>query len=120
MSWNEMETNRSTEKSGNPVVETMARVMTGASKWYLSLVRSEKSPEATPPSAQAARGAVVTHGEPATLRQLGVPRDLANDLEAVLRSMGAVSDGRVVGYTFRTSHDSHHEILVDEPANRAA
>jgi hypothetical protein len=52
-------------------------------------------------------------GEPATLRQLGLPQELAHDLEVALRAMGATLDGRVVGFTFRAPDQTRHEVVLE-------
>jgi hypothetical protein len=53
-------------------------------------------------------------GEPQTLHRLGVPRELATELEATFKAMGATRGGRVAGFEFRTPGGLRHPVLLEE------
>lgn len=53
---------------------------------------------------------------PATLADLGVPVELAHDLEATFRAMGATSGGQVLGFRFRTRDGVRHPLRLDDAA----
>jgi hypothetical protein len=53
---------------------------------------------------------------PATLAELGVPKELALHLESAFRVMGASADGQVVGYRFRTPDGVSRPIRLDDAA----
>ena len=61
---------------------------------------------------------------PRTLRELGLPGELALDLEAAFRALGATRGDRVVGFRFVTpdgrSHALRQESAPQAPAARAA
>jgi hypothetical protein len=61
--------------------------------------------------------------ESSTLRELGIPGNLAADLESAFRLMGATSGERVVGFTFVTPDGKRHALRQDTasaPAVRRA
>ncbi|HET9555075.1 MAG TPA: hypothetical protein VFP50_19065 [Anaeromyxobacteraceae bacterium] len=49
-----------------------------------------------------------------TLDQLGVPRQLASDLEAALKAVGAAEGGRVSGFRFETADGVRHRLVLTE------
>ena len=55
---------------------------------------------------------VVALGTPGTLEELGVPRALAVEMEAVFKAMGLTQGDRVVGYEFRTPDGVRHSLRV--------
>lgn len=63
---------------------------------------------------------------PKSLEELGVPRQLAHELEAAFRAMGAMDGDRVVGFTFRTPDGVAYPLRAGgrkeeaAPANEAA
>lgn len=63
----------------------------------------------------AATGAVergAEPGAPMTLHELGLPRDLASDFEAVFRLMGAKEGNLVAGYTFLAPDGVRHPVRL--------
>jgi hypothetical protein len=58
----------------------------------------------------------VEPGTPLTLRQLGLPRDLASEFEAVFRLMGRAEGDLVAGYTFVAPDGACHPVRL-APAN---
>lgn len=69
-----------------------------------------------------------TAGERATarsLRELGLPDELASSLEEAFRAVGATSGDRVIGFTFVTPDGERHAIRQESiraglPLGRAA
>jgi hypothetical protein len=53
---------------------------------------------------------------PATLAELGVPGELARNLEVTFRAMGATAGGRVAGFRFRTPDGASGPIRLDDAA----
>ena len=51
-------------------------------------------------------------GSPMTLRQLGVPRDLASELEAAFRYLGTRAGDVVAGYTFVAPDGARHAVRL--------
>lgn len=51
-------------------------------------------------------------GAPMTLHELGLPRDLASDFEAVFRLMGAKEGNLVAGYTFLAPDGVRHPVRL--------
>lgn len=109
-----------------PAIGPWMQVVTGGRGWFLGGPReaTRGAPATEPPPAIAPPGQALAPprpapGAPATLRQLGVPGELAHDLEVALRAMGATAGGRVVGFTFRTLDDARHEVVLEAP-DRAA
>jgi hypothetical protein len=49
-----------------------------------------------------------------TLDELGVPRQLASDLEAALRAVGAADGQRVSGFRFETAGGARHPLVLAE------
>jgi hypothetical protein len=73
--------------------------------------------EATAPSRPPVLGA------PRSLRELGLPGNLAGDIEESLVAMGATRGRDVVGFTFRLPDGSRHPLVLDpedERSERAA
>jgi len=66
---------------------------------------------------QAVTGTAVE--APRTLEELGVPRQLAAEMEAAFRAMGNTRNGRIVDFDFRTPDGARHPLKVDaEPDAR--
>jgi len=67
-----------------------------------------------------ARRPVVAAAEPprppATLAELGVPAELAHDLEVVFQAMGATAGGQVKGFRFHRPDGSSHPVRLDDAA----
>jgi len=111
------------------------QALAGAQQWFLGALRLVRNAEpapataahelvatapiASPIRALEPRAPLPRHGRPATLRQLGLPGELAHDLEVAFRAMGATEGGRVVGFRFRAGDDTSHEVVL-EPVDRAA
>ncbi len=76
--------------------------------------RSPKSPPPTVARNEAAGGA-------STLRELGVPGELALDLETALHALGAVSGNAVAGFSFVKPDGARYRLKVerDPPAPAA-
>jgi hypothetical protein len=56
---------------------------------------------------------------PKTLEEMGVPRQLAEEMEAAFRALGATRNGRIVGFDFRTPDGERHPLRVNaEPGVR--
>ena len=53
---------------------------------------------------------------PATLAELGVPAELAHDLEVAFRAMGTTAGDQVIGFRFRTLDGFGHPLRLDEAA----
>jgi len=105
-----------------PMVGPWMQVVTGTSGWLLggghpaprrTVPEERLAPLLAPVPAPAPSPLPSPRGEPATLRQLGLPRELAHDLEVALRAMGATGDGRVIGFTFRDRDDTRHELVLE-------
>lgn len=61
----------------------------------------------------------VALGKPGTLEELGVPRALAVEMEAVFKAMGVAREGRIMGYEFQTPDGVRHPLAVKgEPTAR--
>jgi hypothetical protein len=75
----------------------------------LSAVRSERAAAAPAEAAGPER-------PPATLAELGVPGELARNLEVAFKAMGATEDGQVVGFRFRTPDGASGPIRLDDAA----
>jgi len=58
--------------------------------------------------------------EPATLRELGVPAELARGIELTFRAMGATRSGQIMGYSFRTAAGARHPVKIDDDVDAAA
>ena len=57
---------------------------------------------------------------PRTLRELGVDGGLAAEMELGLGVLGAIQDGRVVGFTFVTPDGRRHALRAESPLLPAA
>jgi hypothetical protein len=55
-------------------------------------------------------------GEPATLRELGLPEELARGLEQAFDALGHTRDGRVVGFEFARPDGTRHAVRLEEAA----
>lgn len=80
------------------------------SKFDLKPLRSDApgaEGEANPASAQR---------PPATLTELGLPAELAHDLEVTFRAMGATDGGQVIGFRFRSLDGDTQSIRLGEAA----
>ncbi len=73
--------------------------------------RSAKNQPSGPVQSEATAGA-------RTLRELGVPGELALDLETALHALGAVSGNAVAGFSFVTPDGARYRLKVesDPPA----
>ena len=71
--------------------------------------RSAKNQPSAPVRGEATAGA-------RTLRELGVPGQLARDLEATFLAFGAVRGLDVVGFTFATLDGARHRLKVESEA----
>ena len=73
--------------------------------------RNAKNQSSEPVRGEATAGA-------RTLRELGVPGELALDLETTLYALGAVSGNAVAGFTFLTPEGARYRLKVesDPPA----
>jgi len=94
----------------------VARAFGGRAALLPSGVAAEPADERAPLAAesQATRGTEA--GVPMTLRELGLPRDLASEFEAVFRLMGRAEGDLVAGYTFLASDGVRHPVRL-APAN---
>jgi hypothetical protein len=79
--------------------------------------RVEMAERRTAPAAPAA--VELEPGPPMTLRELGLPRSIADELEAAFLAMGAVEGGLVAGYTFLGPDGVRHAVRLG-PANGPA
>jgi hypothetical protein len=74
--------------------------------------------------ARAARAATLapanTARAPRTLEELGVPRELARELELALRGTGLTRGDRVTGFTFRAVDGTRYDLRTAAPAAREA
>jgi hypothetical protein len=93
-----------------------ARALGGRTALLPSGAAAEPTAERAPFAAegQATRGA--EPGAPLTLRELGLPRDLASEFEAVFRLMGRAEGDLVAGYTFLGPDGVRHPVRL-APAN---
>ena len=55
-------------------------------------------------------------GAPATLRELGLPTELAHALEVTFRAMGTARAGQVHGFSYRARGDTRRPLRIDEAA----
>ena len=77
-------------------------------------VEQDSQPVAPAPAEAVDRAA--EPGSPMTLRELGVPHDLASELEAVFRLLGTREGDVVAGYTFVAPGGARHPVRL-APAN---
>jgi hypothetical protein len=77
-------------------------------------IRASGAPaaEGTPSAATGAVERGTEPGAPMTLHELGLPRDLASDFEAVFRLMGAKEGNLVAGYTFLAPDGVRHPVRL--------
>jgi hypothetical protein len=89
-----------------------ARSLGGRTALLPSGVAAEPAAERAPIAATggATRGAEA--GVPMTLRELGLPRGLASEFEAVFRLMGAAQGDLVAGYTFLAPDGVRHRVRL--------
>jgi hypothetical protein len=97
--------------------------------WAWELMGAKAAPpageSAVPPAAPAepalAGGVALAReaGGPKTLRELGLPKELAADFEAAFRAMGATEGGLVVGFTFLTTDGVRHPVRLGPGARSA-
>jgi hypothetical protein len=93
-----------------------ARSLGARTAFLPSGVAAEPADERVP---LAAEGQVIRGtepGAPMTLRELGLPRDLASEFEAVFRLMGRAEGDLVAGYVFLAPDGVRHPVRL-APAN---
>jgi hypothetical protein len=82
----------------------------------LSQVRAEAAAARAASGPGAADAGVEAQRPPATLAELGVPADLARELETAFRVLGRTADGQVVGFRFRSLDGANQPIRIEEAA----
>ncbi len=87
---------------------------------FLLSSRRGAGPAAAAPSRADEVSPANTTRAPRTLEEMGVPRSMAAEIEAVLRVMGKVEGDRIVGFTYRTPDGVLHPLRAATPVATGA
>jgi hypothetical protein len=98
------------------VAAAAGRALGGGNALLPSGVAAEQAAERAAPAAAGVLESSTEPGAAMTLRELGLPHDLASEFEAVFRLLGTGTGDVVAGYTFLAPDGVRHPVRL-APAN---